>query len=499
MISVFKYDANAEFYPEAILALVLPRPLPACDAAHTRGFRVFVMLKSREILLRSCFYSKAALPWLVSVSRKLDLSHSLQHRAESFFPGGVNSPVRAFRAVGGEPPMIVSGAGARMTDVDGNSYLDYVLSWGPLILGHCAPEVVKAVTEAAQKGTSFGASTPTEADLAEAVIGAFPSMEKMRFVSSGTEATMSAIRLARAATGRKYIVKFEGCYHGHSDALLVKAGSGVATFGIPGSAGVPEEFVKFTLALPYNNVAALEEAFRNFKGEIACVIIEPVVGNMGCVPPNPGYLDAVRSLTKQEGALLILDEVMTGFRVSYGGAQELYSIKPDLTTLGKVIGGGLPVGAYGGPAVLMDQISPLGPVYQAGTLSGNPLAMAAGVAMLKTLHAGRKTIYPRLNELAAKLVGGVAEAAHGAGIAVTANQVGSMFTWFFTDHKVTDWESAAPCNTELFGRFHRGMLDAGVWLPPSQFEAAFLSTAHTADDIDLTIAAARKVFATIKG
>ncbi len=394
--------------------------------------------------------------------------------------------------------MIVSGAGARMTDADGNRYIDYVLSWGPLMLGHCPPQVVEAVIEAARMGTSFGASTPSEADLAEAVIQAFPSMEKMRFVSSGTEATMSAIRLARAATSRKYIVKFEGCYHGHSDALLVKAGSGIATFGIPGSAGVPEEFVKYTLALPYNNVAALEEAFGKFKHQIACVIIEPVVGNMGCVPPKPGYLESVRALTQREGSLLIFDEVMTGFRVSYGGAQELYNIKPDLTTLGKVIGGGLPVGAYGGPATLMNQISPLGPVYQAGTLSGNPLAMAAGLAMLKTLCAGRSTIYPGLNALAAKLVGGISQAARDAGICLTSNQVGSMFTWFFTAAPVFDWETAAPCNTELFGRFHRGMLDSGVWLPPSQFEAAFLSTAHTDEDIDATIAAAREVFAKLR-
>jgi glutamate-1-semialdehyde 2,1-aminomutase len=386
-----------------------------------------------------------------------------------------------------------------MTDADGNTYIDYVLSWGPLMLGHCAPEVVEAVIEATRKGTSFGASTPSEADLAEEVIKAFPSMEKVRFVSSGTEATMSAIRLARAATNRKYIVKFEGCYHGHSDALLVKAGSGVATFGIPGSAGVPEEFVKFTLALPYNNVSALEEAFEKFKGQIACVIVEPVVGNMGCVPPNPGYLESIRSLTQREGTLLIFDEVMTGFRVSYGGAQELFNIKPDLTTLGKVIGGGLPVGAYGGPAALMNQISPLGSVYQAGTLSGNPLAMAAGLAMLKTLSTGRETIYLRLNTLAGKLVTSITAAARETGIAITANQVGSMFTWFFTGRQVFDWDTAAPCDTRLFGRFHRGMLDAGVWLPPSQFEAAFLSTAHTSEDIDTTIAAARKVFAAIRG
>jgi glutamate-1-semialdehyde 2,1-aminomutase len=430
--------------------------------------------------------------------RKLDRSHSLQHRAETFFPGGVNSPVRAFRAVGGEPPMIVSGSGARMTDADGNSYIDYVLSWGPLMLGHSAPAVVDAVIEATRKGTSFGASTPSEADLAEEVIRAFPSMEKVRFVSSGTEATMSAIRLARAATNRKYIVKFEGCYHGHSDALLVKAGSGIATFGIPGSAGVPEEFVQFTLALPYNDVAALEEAFGKFKHQIACVIIEPVVGNMGCVPPLHGYLEAVRELTQREGTLLIFDEVMTGFRVSYGGAQELYGIKPDLTTLGKVIGGGLPVGAYGGPAALMDQISPLGPVYQAGTLSGNPLAMAAGLAMLRALGGDRKNIYPKLNTLASKLVAGVSQAASDAGVTITANQVGSMFTWFFTGRQVVDWDTAAPCNTEQFGRFHRGMLDEGVWLPPSQFEAAFLGTAHTEADIDATIAAAKKVFAAVR-
>jgi glutamate-1-semialdehyde 2,1-aminomutase len=432
------------------------------------------------------------------MSRKLTLSHSLQQRAEAFFPGGVNSPVRAFRAVGGEPPIVVSGSGAHMTDADGNRYIDYVLSWGPLILGHCPPSVVEAVIEATRKGTSFGASTPAEADLAEEVILAFPSIEKLRFVSSGTEATMSAIRLARAATNRKYIVKFEGCYHGHSDALLVKAGSGVATFGIPGSAGVPEEFVKYTLALPYNNVAVLEEAFDKFKGEIAGVIIEPVVGNMGCVPPTRGYLETIRSLTQREGSLLIFDEVMTGFRVSYGGAQELYSIRPDLTALGKVIGGGLPVGAYGGPAALMNQISPLGPVYQAGTLSGNPLAMAAGLAMLKILRTGRETIYPRLEDLASKLVTGIEEAAREAGVSVTTNRVGSMFTWFFTDQQVIDWETAVRCDTQLFGRFHRGMLDAGVWLPPSQFEAAFLSTAHTPAEVDATIAAARNVFAEIR-
>jgi len=429
------------------------------------------------------------------MSLTLSRSRQLQQRAERLMPGGVNSPVRAFRAVGGEPPMIVRGEGAHMFDADGNSYLDYVLSWGPLMLGHAAPEVVEAVIAATRNGTSFGASTPAEADLAEAVLAAFPSMQKVRFVSSGTEATMSAIRLARACTGRKYIVKFEGCYHGHSDALLVKAGSGVATFGIPGSAGVPEEFVQFTLALPYNNPKAVEEAFAKFKGQIACIIVEPVVGNMGCVPPAQGYLQFLREITKRDGALLVFDEVMTGFRVSYGGAQELYGIAPDLTTLGKVIGGGLPVGAYGGPGEIMALVSPLGPMYQAGTLSGNPLAMAAGLAMLKTLGSKRKEIYPRLNALSVKLVEGVKAAAHSAGVAMTANQVGSMFTWFFTDRVVTDWESAATCNTERFGRFHRGMLEAGVWLPPSQFEAAFLSTAHTEADIEATIAATKSAFA----
>ncbi len=431
------------------------------------------------------------------MARKLDHSRELQKRAEALMPGGVNSPVRAFRAVGGEPPMIVRGEGSRMYDADNNAYIDYVLSWGPLMLGHCAPEVVEAVIEAARKGTSFGASTPAEADLAEAVLQAFPSMEKVRFVSSGTEATMSAIRLARAYTNRKYILKFEGCYHGHSDALLVKAGSGVVTFGIPGSAGVPEEFVQFTLAIRYNDTKALEEVFQRFKGQIACVIIEPVVGNMGCVPPNPGYLEFVREITKREGTVLIFDEVMTGFRVSYGGAQELYKIKPDLTTLGKVIGGGLPVGAYGGPVEMMNMVSPSGPMYQAGTLSGNPLAMAAGLTMLCTLRDGRAEIYPRMNQLSARFVNGVTDAAREAGLKVMPNQVGSMFTWFFTEKKVTDWDSAATCNTEQFGRFHRGMLDAGVWLPPSQFEAAFLSAAHTEQDIEDSIAAAREAFALV--
>jgi glutamate-1-semialdehyde 2,1-aminomutase len=431
------------------------------------------------------------------MSRKLDLSRELQKRAEKLIPGGVNSPVRAFRSVGGEPPFIVRGEGAHLYDADGNDYIDYVGSWGPLLLGHAYAPVVEAVIEAARKGTSFGASTPSEADLAEEVVRAIPSLEKVRFVSSGTEATMSALRVARAFTNRKYIVKFEGCYHGHSDALLVKAGSGVATLGIPGSAGVPEEFAKFTLALPFNGVKAVEEAFAKFKGQIAAVIVEPVVGNMGCVPPADGYLQALRDITAREGAVLILDEVMTGFRVAFGGAQELYGIKPDMTTFGKIIGGGLPVGAYGGRREIMDMIAPLGPVYQAGTLSGNPLAMAAGLAMICELRNNRAAIYERLEKNSAMLVNMVLDAAREAGIPMTANRVGSMFTWFFTDRQVTDWDSAATSNTEQFGRYHRAMLEAGVWLPPSQFEAAFLSAAHTEEDIRETTAAAREALSLV--
>ncbi len=431
------------------------------------------------------------------MARNLRESRALQTRAEQLIPGGVNSPVRAFRSVGGIPPFLVRGLGAYVWDADGNRYTDYVGSWGPLILGHSDPKVLEAIIQAARNGTSFGASTPTEADLAELVIEAFPAIEKVRFVSSGTEATMSAIRLARAYTQRKFIVKFEGCYHGHSDALLVKAGSGVATLGIPGSAGVPPEFVEFTLALPYNDRNAVEAAFAKFKGQIACVIVEPVVGNMGCVPPQPGYLEALREIAAREGAMLIFDEVMTGFRVAFGGASELYNIKPDLTTLGKIIGGGLPVGAYGGPAKIMDLVAPVGPVYQAGTLSGNPLAMAAGIATLCQLKANRQQFYKQLDDMGGKLVAGILAAAKDAGVPMTANRVGSMFTFFFTDKQVTDWEGAATCDTATFGRFHGALLDAGVWLPPSQFEAAFLSIAHTQGDIDDTIAAAREALALV--
>jgi len=426
--------------------------------------------------------------------RKIEESRKLQKRAEHLIPGGVNSPVRAFRAVGGEPPFIVRGAGSHIWDADGNDYIDYIGSWGPLILGHAAPLVVEAVIAAARNGTSFGASTPAEADLAELVISAFPHMQKVRFVSSGTEATMTAIRLARAYTGRKYIVKFEGCYHGHADALLVKAGSGVATLGIPGSAGVPEEFTQFTLALPFNDICALDAAFEKFKHQIACVMVEPVVGNMGCVPPTRGYLEALRAITSHDRSLLIFDEVMTGFRLAFGGAQELYGIQPDITTMGKIIGGGLPVGAYGGPDEIMNQVAPLGPMYQAGTLSGNPLAMAAGYATVSYLR-DHKEIYAKLEKISGELVAGVTPAPKDAGVTLCHNRVGSMFTWFFAEGPVTDWTSAARCDTEAFGRFFRVMLQNGIYLPPSQFESAFLGAAHTDHDIQQTIAAAKQGFA----
>ena len=420
-------------------------------------------------------------------------SQELHARATRVIPGGVDSPVRAFKPVGGDPPYIVRGKGARIWDADGNEYIDYVGSWGPLILGHSHPAVVEAVEKANRNGASFGACTPAEAELAEQVIQAFPSMAKVRFVSSGTEATMSAIRVARAFTRRKYIVKFEGCYHGHADSLLVKAGSGVATLGIPGSAGVLDEQAQFTLALPFNNQAPVEEVFTKFKDQIACVIVEPVVGNMGCVPPRPGYLQFLRDITAGNGAVLIFDEVMTGFRVAYGGAQELYNITPDMTTLGKIIGGGLPVGAYGGRAEIMEMIAPLGPVYQAGTLSGNPLAMAAGLATLRELK-NHPELYRQLEQRTAMLAQRVVDAAVKKGIALCAQRVGSMLTWFFQSGPVADWDAASKSDTQAFASFHRGMLERGVYLPPSQYEAMFVSAAHLEEDIQKTITAAEQVF-----
>jgi len=424
-------------------------------------------------------------------------SAALQARAERYFPGGVNSPVRAFRAVGGAPPFVASARGAYITDADGNRYIDYVGSWGPMILGHAFPPVVEAIERATRDSASFGASTAAEADLAELVTACYPAIEKMRFVSSGTEATMSAIRLARAATNRKIIIKFEGCYHGHADGLLVKAGSGVATFGIPGSAGVPEEIAHLTLALPYNNLAAVEAAFAAHPNRIAAIIVEPVVGNAGCIVPAEGYLEGLRTLTRRYGALLIVDEVMTGFRVALGGACELYSLDPDLVTLGKIVGGGLPVGVFAGKKQFMDMLSPLGPVYQAGTLSGNPLAMAAGIATLSHLKDHAAEIYPQLEANSRKLAQGVTGEARAAGIALTLNRVGSMGTWFFTPGPVTNYDDAAKSDTAAFGRFHRAMLDRGIWLPPSQFEAAFMSYAHTDADIAATLSAAHQAFTAV--
>ncbi len=442
-------------------------------------------------------YTEPTMKSPVSV-RSLTRSLALQQRAERFFPGGVNSPVRAFGAVGGAPPFVERALGAWLTDADGNRYIDYFGSWGPMILGHAFPPVVEAIERAARNSASFGASTAAEADLAERVVACFPAIEKMRFVSSGTEATMSAIRLARAATGRKIIVKFEGCYHGHADGLLVKAGSGVATFGIPGSAGVPEEIARLTLALHYNDLAAVEAAFAAHPGAIAAVILEPVVGNAGCIAPAAGYLAGLRAITAREGALLISDEVMTGFRVALGGACQLYSLDPDLITLGKIVGGGLPVGVFGGKRRFMDLLAPLGPVYQAGTLSGNPLAMAAGIATVGYLQAHADEVYPRLEAMAKAVAEGVAAEAARAGVPLTLNRVGSMWTWFFTAGPVTDYAQAAQSDTAAFGSFHHAMLNQGVWLPPSQFEAAFLSTAHGKEEVAATIAAAKDYFSAAK-
>ena len=420
-------------------------------------------------------------------------SAELFAKALRVMPGGVNSPVRAFRAVGGDPVFIASGKGSRITDVDGASYIDYVGSWGPLIVGHCHPEVMDALEKTLSTGTSFGASTAGEVELADAVHQAFPSVERVRLVNSGTEATLSALRVARAATGREKILKFEGCYHGHADSLLVKAGSGVATLGLPDSPGVPRALAELTLTAPYNDVGALEEMFRVHRNELAAAIAEPVAGNMGCVPPLPGFLERLRDLTAEQGAVLIFDEVMTGFRVGYGGAQQRYGIRPDLTTLGKIIGGGLPVGAYGGKAALMDLVAPAGPVYQAGTLSGNPLAVAAGIKTLELLR--RPGFYERLSAVSEELTAGLASEAARAGVVLTLNRVGSMFTAFFSPGPVTDYASARKSDTAAFGRFFRTLLDRGVYFPPSQFEAAFVSAAHTAEDLALTLEAARYAFA----
>jgi glutamate-1-semialdehyde 2,1-aminomutase len=419
-------------------------------------------------------------------------SEELFRKAKELMPGGVNSPVRAFRAVGGTPVFMASGRGAHVKDVDGNDYLDFVCSWGPLILGHCHPEVMKALAAVLETGTSFGASTSGEVALAEEILKAFPSVERVRLVNSGTEAILSAVRLARAATRRDKILKFEGCYHGHSDSLLVKAGSGVATLGLPDSPGVPQVLAELTLTIPFNDFEALESAFKTHRDQLAAAMIEPVVGNMGVVPPKPGFLERLRALTEEQGTVLIFDEVITGFRVAYGGAQQLYGIRADLTTLGKVIGGGLPVGAYGGKSSLMELVAPSGPVYQAGTLSGNPLAVAAGAKTLEVLR--RPGTYERLEALGKRLGEGLVEQAKQAGIPLSVNRMGSMLTAFFNSAPVTDYPSAKASDSVKFATFFGEMLSRGVYFPPSQFESLFVSTAHSEEEIDRAVGSAGEVF-----
>ena len=421
-----------------------------------------------------------------------DRSSALFARAQQSIPGGVNSPARAFGAVGREPIFVTRGDGGRLWDVDGNAYIDFVGSWGPLLLGHRHPAVMAALRAVLEGGTSFGAPTEAEVQMAELISELIPSVEMVRLVNSGTEATMSALRVARGYTGRDLIVKFIGNYHGHVDALLVQAGSGLATLGISDSAGVPEGFAKTTIPLPYNDSEALEEVFEERGDQIAAVILEPVVGNMGCVPPRPGFLQHLRELCSQSGSVLIFDEVMTGFRVALGGAQSLYGVKPDMTTLGKVIGGGLPVGAFGGRREIMERVAPLGAVYQAGTLSGNPLAVAGGLATLRHLR-DTPGVYDRIESSSARLQAGVMAAAKAAGVPLTSNRVGSMVTFFFTGETVWDWNGAAACDTEAFARYFRGMLRQGIYLPCSQYEAAFVSLCHGNDEIDRAVGCAERV------
>ena len=419
-------------------------------------------------------------------------SIGLYHRALGIIPGGVNSPVRAFKAIGVPPSFIERAKGSKIFDVDGNEYIDYVCSWGPMILGHAHPKVVAALKKAIPKGTSFGAPTPLEVELANRVKKAFPSMEMVRMVSSGTEAAMSAIRTARGYTGRAKIIKFEGCYHGHGDSLLVKAGSGATTFGIPDSLGVPEDLAKHTLTASYNDLESVRVLVNQYPDQIACIIVEPVVGNMGVVPPERGFLEGLRRISNEKGILLIFDEVITGFRVAYGGAQELYKIKADMTCLGKIIGGGLPVGAYGGKKAIMDKVSPLGGVYQAGTLSGNPLAMTAGIATLELLRS--KKGYEDLEKQTVYLTENISECAEERGIPFTINRATGMFTLFFTEGPVRDYHTAKMSDTKRFARFFVEMMEQGIYLPPSQFEAWFLSLAHSQKDLDKTIEACDTAF-----
>ncbi|WP_447975130.1 glutamate-1-semialdehyde 2,1-aminomutase [Nitrospira sp. Kam-Ns4a] len=422
-------------------------------------------------------------------------SEQLFAEAQRYIPGGVNSPVRAFQSVGGRPLFIKRAKGSRLYDVDGNRFIDYVLSWGPMILGHAPAPVVRAVARAAAQGTSYGAPTELEVRLAKLITEAVPSMQLVRLVSSGTEAVMSAIRVARAYTRRDGVLKFEGCYHGHSDFLLAKAGSGLATLGIPDCPGVPADFTRHTLTAPYNDIRTVQKLIEAHQRDLACVIVEPVAGNMGVVPPAPDFLPALRELTRQHGILLIFDEIITGFRVHYGGAQALYGVTPDLTCLGKIIGGGLPVGAYGGRKEIMELIAPAGPVYQAGTLSGNPLAVTAGIETLTRLKA--KGLYEQLDRKAAELAKGLGEAAKKAGVPFTQTRVGSMLGGFFTKGPVVDFATAKQSNREAYAKFFRAMLARGIYLAPSQFEAAFLSTAHSAADIAHTVASARAAFKAI--
>ncbi|XP_024972622.1 glutamate-1-semialdehyde 2,1-aminomutase, chloroplastic [Cynara cardunculus var. scolymus] len=449
---------------------------------------------SRSSSSRCCLSS---VKMTVSVDQKkktftLEKSEQAFNAAKELMPGGVNSPVRAFKSVGGQPIIIDSVKGSHMWDIDGNEYIDYVGSWGPAIIGHADDEVLAALAETMKKGTSFGAPCLLENVLAEMVISAVPSIEMVRFVNSGTEACMGVLRLARAFTGKTKLIKFEGCYHGHADAFLVKAGSGVATLGLPDSPGVPKAATSNTLTAPYNDIAAIEELFKTHKGEIAAVILEPVVGNSGFITPTPEFLNSIRSITKENDTLLIFDEVMTGFRLAYGGAQEYYGITPDLTTLGKIIGGGLPVGAYGGRRDIMEMVAPAGPMYQAGTLSGNPLAMTAGIHTLKRLQ--RSGTYEYLDKITSQLIEGILDAGKKGGHAICGGYISGMFGFFFTEGPVYNFEDAKKSDTAKFAKFYRGMLEEGVYLAPSQFEAGFTGLAHTPEDIQRTIDAAEKVF-----